>query len=85
MSVVVRLPEGLVESAKSYAALQGRPVSDVLTEAWERYLEANRDQLAEDLEKAAELLRAGDTAALADFASRNSRARAEALARGAKK
>ena len=84
MTVVVRLPEELYESAKRFAALQGRQPSDVLADAWGQYLEANREQLAADLEQAAQMLRAGETDALAEFASRSARARAEAAADAAR-
>ncbi|MFL5886708.1 MAG: hypothetical protein ACJ77M_16685 [Thermoleophilaceae bacterium] len=84
MSVVVRLPEELYESAKRIAALQGRQPSDVLAEAWEQYLSAHREDFANDFEHAAELLRAGDTDGLMKFATRSARARAEAAAEAAR-
>ncbi|HZV72576.1 MAG TPA: hypothetical protein VFF79_02565 [Conexibacter sp.] len=65
MSTVVRLPDGLYESARHFAALQGRQASDLLTEAWEQYVRDHRDQLASDLEQTARLLRAGDPHELA--------------------
>jgi len=78
MSVVVRLPEDMYESAKRIAALQGRSPADLLTDAWEQYLVVHREELATGFEEAAELLRAGDTEGLATLASRSADARAAA-------
>lgn len=78
MSVVVRLPEELHESAKKIAALQGRSVADLLTDAWNQYLHTNREELAERFEEAAAFLRSGDTEGLAALASRSAAARAAA-------
>lgn len=83
MSVVVRLPEELYESARRIAALQGRQAGDLLSEAWEQYMATHRDQLAADFEQAAQLLREGDVNALAGLASRNVDARAAEAARAA--
>jgi hypothetical protein len=80
MSVVVRVPEELYESAKRIAALQGRQLSDVLSEAWEQYFAAHREQFADDFERAAALIRAGDTDGLTKLTNRTVRARAEAAA-----
>jgi predicted DNA-binding protein len=84
MSVVVRLPEDLYESARRIAALQGRQASDLLSEAWEQYMEAHREQLAADFERAAQFLREGDTQGLAEMSSRNVRGRAAEAAKAAR-
>lgn len=51
-----------------------------LAEAWGDYLDRHRDEIAENFERAAELIRAGDTHGLAEHVGRNRRARAEAAA-----
>jgi prephenate dehydrogenase len=84
MSVVVRLPEDLYESARRIAALQGRQAGDLLSEAWQQYLESHREQLASDFEEAAQLLRSGDTTRLTEFAARTAKVRAEEAARAAR-
>ena len=60
MSAVVRVPDDLYESARRFAALQGRHPGEVLADAWEHYVRDHRDQLADDLEQVAKLLRAGE-------------------------
>ncbi len=84
MSVVVRLPEDLYESARRIAALQGRQASELIEEAWAQYLTEHRDQFASDLEQAAKLLRAGDTEGLARLANRGTAMRAEEAALAAR-
>lgn len=84
MSVVVRLPEDLYESARRIAALQGRQAGDLLGEAWDLYLDAHREQFATDFETAAQLLRDGDTAGLNELAGRNAKLRAAEAARAAR-
>lgn len=51
-----------------------------LAEAWGDYLDRHRDEIAENFERAAVLIRAGDTHGLAEHVGRNRRARAEAAA-----
>ena len=85
MSVVLRVPEELYESAKKIAALQGRQAGELLGEAWDLYLEAHREQLAADFEAAAKMIRSGDTAGLSEFAGRTTRQRAIAAAEAARK
>lgn len=84
MSVVVRLPEDVYESARRIAALQGRGASELIGEAWEQYLKQHREQFAADLEQAAELIRKGDTKGLTDLAGRTAGLRAEEAARAAR-
>jgi hypothetical protein len=84
MSVVVRVPEGLYESARTIAALQGRQPGDLLQDAWAQYLELHKDQLAADFEAAAEMIRAGNSAGLGELASRTAEERAAAAADAAR-
>jgi hypothetical protein len=63
-SVVVRLPEELIESARRVAALQGRQPADALADAWGDYLDRHRVQIAKDFEETARLLREGNMNAL---------------------
>jgi hypothetical protein len=85
MSVVVRVPEELYESARKIAALQGRQASELLSDAWSMYLDAHREQLADDFETAAKMIRSGDTAGLSEFAARTTEQRAAAAADAARK
>jgi hypothetical protein len=84
MSVVLRVPEELYESARRIAALQGRQAGDLLREAWDLYLEAHREQLAADFEEAAQLIRSGNTAGLTEFAGRTTEQRAAVAASAAR-
>ncbi|MGI8414313.1 MAG: hypothetical protein ACR2QA_17830 [Solirubrobacteraceae bacterium] len=84
MSVVLRVPEELYESARRIAALQGRQAGDLLREAWDLYLNANGEQLAADFEEAAKLIRSGNTAGLSEFAARTTDQRAVAAAAAAR-
>jgi hypothetical protein len=84
MSVVARLPEDVYESARHFAALQGRQASDLLGEAWWQYLESQREVFAADFEQAAELLRTADRVGLTQFAGRSAHARADEAARAAR-
>lgn len=63
MSVVVRLPEDVYESAKQFAALSGRQPGDLIGEAWGQYVDTHREVLAARLEAAAQSLRDGNGAA----------------------
>jgi len=81
MTVVVRLPEDVLSSARQAGAVRGRSAAEMMTEAWRQYLELNRDELAADFEEAAQLFRQGDHVALAEFASRSVEERAEEAAK----
>jgi len=80
MTVVVRLPEDVLASARQTGALKGRSAAEMVAEAWRQYLESHRDELAVEYEEAAELLRRGDGEALREFASRSVVERAEQAA-----
>ena len=84
MSVVLRVPEEVYESARKIAALQGRQTGDLLHEAWQLYLDAHREQLATDFEAAAQMIRSGDTSGLGALATRTTEHRAAAAARAAR-
>ena len=85
MSVVLRVPDDLYESARRIAALQGRQAGDLLREAWDLYLDKNREQLAADFETAAKMIRSGDTAGLSDLATRTTAERAATAAAATRK
>lgn len=74
----------LYESARRIAALQGRQASELLNDAWTMYLDAHREQLADDFETAAQMIRSGDTAGLSEFAARTTEQRAAAAAEAAR-
>lgn len=70
MSAVTRLPADVNSSAKQIAAMQGRTPGDVIAQAWREFLERHRDEFAADFERAAALIREGDTEGLAAHANR---------------
>jgi predicted lipid-binding transport protein (Tim44 family) len=80
MTVVVRLPEDVIASARQTGALEGRTAAEMVTEAWRQYLESHHDEFAAAYEEAAELWRQGDSEALLEFASRSVVERAERAA-----
>ena len=80
MSTTVRVSEELLDDVRRIAALQGKAPGEMLGEAWGVYLERHREEIAEDFERAADLIRSGDTKGLAEHLGRNRRARAEAAA-----
>lgn len=77
---VIRVPDNVHEEAVRLAALRRQQPGHLLAEAWREYMEKNRAQFAADLERAAKHLRDGTLESLADFASRNADARAQAAA-----
>jgi hypothetical protein len=80
MSVVLRVPDELYESARKIAALQGRQAGELLSDAWDLYVDTYREQLAADFDAAAQMIRSGDTAGLSEFAARTTEQRAAAAA-----
>lgn len=80
MTVVVRLPEDVLASARQTGALTGRSAAEMVTEAWRQYMESHRDEFAAEYEEAAELLRSGNSDALQAFASRSVVERAQQAA-----
>ena len=78
MTSPVRVPDDVHSETKQLAAMRGQQQGELLAAAWREYLERHKDQFAADLEQAAELLRDGTPNELAEFASRNASARAEA-------
>jgi hypothetical protein len=60
------------------AALRGQQPGEALAQAWREYFDTHREQFAADLETAAQLIRTGTLADLAQFAGRNADAEAEA-------
>lgn len=80
MSTTVRVSEDLLDDVRRIGALQGKAPGEMLAQAWGDYLDRHRDEIAENFERAAVLIRAGDTHGLAEHVGRNRRARAEAAA-----
>ena len=83
MSTTVRVPDELLEDVRRIAALQGRAPGEILARAWQDFIDRHREEIARDFERAAELIRSGDTPALSEHVGRNRRVRAEAAARAA--
>lgn len=83
MSTTVRVPDELLEDVRRIAALQGRAPGEMLARAWHDFIDRHREEIAHDFERAAELIRSGDTPALAEHVGRNRRTRAERAAQAA--
>jgi hypothetical protein len=77
---VMRVPAEMHQEAVQLAALRRQQPGAMLAAAWAEYMENHRDEFANDLEQAAQLLRDGTLDQLADFASRDADARAQAAA-----
>ena len=80
MSATVRIPAETLEDVQLVAALQKRAPGVLLAEAWAEYAERNREQLASEFERAAEMIRSRDAAGLAAYLSSSSPARAKEAA-----
>lgn len=85
MSSVMRVPVDVHAEAKRMAALLGQQPGELIAQAWQEYLDRHKNEFAADLERAAELLRTGTVNDVAEFASRDVAARAEAAAERARK
>jgi len=82
MSIAVRIPKETHSSTRAAAALRGKTPGEMIAEAWDEYLANHRDEFSSDLEKAAQLVKAGDFDGLAKHASRDAESRAaQAVAR----
>lgn len=77
-SSVTRLPADIYASAKAIAAMQGRTTGDVIAQAWREFVERHGDEFAADFERAAALIRDGDTEGLAAHANRFATAETDA-------
>jgi hypothetical protein len=70
MSTTVRIPQDIDAPVKAIAAMQGRVAGEVLADAWREYFENHREEFAAEFERAAEVVRAGDTDAMAALMNR---------------
>lgn len=70
MSTTVRIPDEIDASIKAIAGLQGRVPGKVLAAAWLEYFEAHREEFVAQFERAAELVRSGDTEGMAAMMNR---------------
>lgn len=77
-SAVARLPADIHASAKAIAGMQGRTPGEVIAQAWREFVERHGDEFAADFERAAALIRDGDTEGLAAHANRFAAAEADA-------
>lgn len=84
MSTTIRIPREIDAPVKAIAAMQGRVAGEVLADAWREYFENHRDEFAREFEQAAELVRAGDTDAMASMMNRFNDQRAAAAAEQAR-
>jgi hypothetical protein len=84
MSTVIRVPDHVHLESKSIAAVRGQQQGELLAEAWREYLASHREEFAENLQTAADLLRDGTLEELAAFASRNAGERARAAGQRAR-
>lgn len=79
-TTTVRVPTDVQSEIARIAALRGSSTGELLAQAWREFLQNHRDQLADDLEEAAGILRRGTTQDLADFLSRDVAERAKRAA-----
>ncbi len=85
MSTAVRIPDEVHADVKAIAAMRGKVPGEVLAAAWREYLANHRDEVAEDFEIAAKLIREGDMEGLAEHAGRFTQEEAEAAAEAARR
>ena len=83
-SSVTRLPADIHASAKAIAAMQGCTPGEVIAQAWREFVERHGDEFAADFERAAALIREGDTEGLAAHANRTAETDAAMEAAGLK-
>ncbi len=83
-TTTVRVSTEMQSEVARIAALRGVTAGELLTEAWDEFLQSHKDSLAEDLEEVAEILRSGTTHDLAKFLSRDVSARAAEAAKKAR-
>lgn len=69
-SSVIRLPADIHAGAKAIAAMRGSTPGEVIAEAWREFVERHAEEFAVDFERAAALIREGDTEGLAAHANR---------------
>ncbi|MEJ7891406.1 MAG: hypothetical protein WKF94_02045 [Solirubrobacteraceae bacterium] len=67
-TAVMRVPAEMHEQVSRVSDLVKQTPGDLLAAAWTEYVERHRDDFAQDLERAAELLRNGTLEDLVDFA-----------------
>jgi hypothetical protein len=66
-TTVIRIPADVHLETKRVAALCGEQQGDLLAHAWREYVVNHREQLADDLEKAAKLMRDATLEELVNF------------------
>lgn len=74
------IPEEVRESIVKLAEMQGSKPADVLLRAWGEFLMRHRELLDTDSKEVGRMIREGDTAGLATYASRHARDRAKQAA-----
>ena len=70
VSAVTRLPADIHASARAIAAMRGCTPGEVIAQAWREFVERHGDEFAADFERAAALIREGDSEGLAAHANR---------------
>lgn len=79
-TTTIRVNEDIQTEVARIAAMRGISSGDLLGQAWREFLDTHKDQLAEDLEQVAGILRDGTTQDLANFLSRDVDRRAQEAA-----
>lgn len=74
------IPEDVREGVLLLAAMQGAEPADVLVRAWREFLSRHHELLDTDSKEVGRMVREGDTAGLATYASRYARERAKIAA-----
>jgi dihydroxyacetone kinase len=76
--VVGAFPADIHASAKAIAAMRGGTAGDVIAQAWREFVERHGDEFAAGFERAASVIRDGDTEGLAAHANRFATAETDA-------
>lgn len=74
------VPDDISDDVRTLAARQGVEPTDVLTQAWQEFALRHRDMLEDDSRLVGNMIRGGDTDALAAYIGGSARARAERAA-----
>jgi hypothetical protein len=79
-TTAVRVSDELLEDVKRVGAIRGEKVGSLLARAWAEYVAQHRDEIANDFENVARMLREDDREGLVAFAKRDVHRRAAAAA-----
>lgn len=79
-TTAVRISDELLDDVKRLAGLRGSTPGSLLAQAWSEFVARHRDEIANDFEEVAQMVRNGDRDGLVGFTQRSVRERAAAAA-----